>query len=261
MHALDEAEDFASISSALLVNMGTLSSEWVAAKKLAAKQVGWGGGGDRWGGQGGGSGSGDGGGPLGQDGGAGGPAQRALPVPSTAVVVPCSCCSCCSCCRLCPVASLTDIWQCGGDDAGCASAVVTCIKALLWCGRASMLQDGGRPNVPCSDFADCVATLTPCLATSGLLRADVQARSLGKPWVMDPVGCGATAYRTRACLDLMRCRPTVVRGNGSEILALAGAAGAVAGLKAGRWGVPARKGRARSCCHCQFRSGVGGCLS
>ncbi len=50
-----------------------------------------------------------------------------------------------------------------------------------------------------------------------------QAVLKGKPWVLDPVGCGSTLYRTRACLDLLRCRPTVVRGNGSEIMALSGA--------------------------------------
>ncbi|GLC63144.1 hypothetical protein PLESTB_001986200 [Pleodorina starrii] len=88
-HSLDEVESFVTISSALLVNMGTLSSDWVAAKKLAAKK----------------------------------------------------------------------------------------------------------------------------------------AVELGKPWVLDPVGCGATPVRTASCLDLLACRPTVVRGNASEVLALAGAAG------------------------------------
>jgi hydroxyethylthiazole kinase len=43
--------------------------------------------------------------------------------------------------------------------------------------------------------------------------------------VLDPVGCGATPYRTAACLAMLRLRPAVVRGNASEILALAGAAG------------------------------------
>jgi hypothetical protein len=39
VHGLDEVEDFTSISSALLINMGTMSSDWVASKKLAARQV------------------------------------------------------------------------------------------------------------------------------------------------------------------------------------------------------------------------------
>mmetsp|Transcript_10306 Transcript_10306/g.26846 ORF Transcript_10306/g.26846 Transcript_10306/m.26846 type:complete len:290 (+) Transcript_10306:111-980(+) len=54
-----------------------------------------------------------------------------------------------------------------------------------------------------------------------------QAVALGKPWVLDPVACGATPVRTQACLDLLSCHPTVIRGNGSEIIALADAAGCV----------------------------------
>jgi hypothetical protein len=54
-----------------------------------------------------------------------------------------------------------------------------------------------------------------------------QAVALGKPWVLDPVGCGATTYRTSACVAMLKLKPSVVRGNASEILALAGAAGDV----------------------------------
>lgn len=53
----------------------------------------------------------------------------------------------------------------------------------------------------------------------------LQAVALGKPWVLDPVGCGATTYRTAACVNMLKLQPAVVRGNASEILALAGAAG------------------------------------
>lgn len=52
-----------------------------------------------------------------------------------------------------------------------------------------------------------------------------RAVSLGKPWVLDPVGCGATPCRTASCLSLLDLGPSVVRGNASEILALAGAEG------------------------------------
>eukprot|EP00878_Enallax_costatus_P033299 GHUV01036712.1.p1 GENE.GHUV01036712.1~~GHUV01036712.1.p1 ORF type:complete len:248 (+),score=99.97 GHUV01036712.1:527-1270(+) len=57
-----------------------------------------------------------------------------------------------------------------------------------------------------------------------------QAVALGKPWVLDPVGCGATTYRTSACVAMLKLQPAVVRGNASEILALAGAAGNVKGV-------------------------------
>lgn len=44
------------------------------------------------------------------------------------------------------------------------------------------------------------------------------------PIVIDPVGVGATSFRTQAILNLInQIKPTVIRGNAAEILALAGA--------------------------------------
>jgi hydroxyethylthiazole kinase len=40
--------------------------------------------------------------------------------------------------------------------------------------------------------------------------------------VLDPVGAGATRYRTQTARELAGRRPTVIRGNASEILAVAG---------------------------------------
>jgi hydroxyethylthiazole kinase len=48
------------------------------------------------------------------------------------------------------------------------------------------------------------------------------ARAACKPSVLDPVGAGASAYRNHVLADLVTRRPTVVRGNASEILSLAG---------------------------------------
>ena len=56
--------------------------------------------------------------------------------------------------------------------------------------------------------------------------AAAEAVRLRKPWVLDPVGVGATPYRNVTAEALARARPTVVRANASEILALAGVAGA-----------------------------------
>ena len=53
-----------------------------------------------------------------------------------------------------------------------------------------------------------------------------RANALGKPWVLDPVGCGATAYRTRVAAELAGMKPTIIRGNASEIMSLAGQVGA-----------------------------------
>ena len=42
----------------------------------------------------------------------------------------------------------------------------------------------------------------------------------GHPWVLDPVGLTATAFRTESARRLSRLQPTVIRGNAGEILAL-----------------------------------------
>ncbi|SEL01816.1 hydroxyethylthiazole kinase [Parapedobacter koreensis] len=54
-----------------------------------------------------------------------------------------------------------------------------------------------------------------------MLQASATAQRSGKPWVLDPVGVGATLYRDNAISQLLALQPTVVRGNASEIMALA----------------------------------------
>jgi hydroxyethylthiazole kinase len=61
---------------------------------------------------------------------------------------------------------------------------------------------------------------------TGMERAAAAARRNGVPWVLDPVGVGATAYRNGVAARLLALGPAVVRGNASEIIALAGLAGA-----------------------------------
>ena len=51
--------------------------------------------------------------------------------------------------------------------------------------------------------------------------AAMRAGAVGIPWILDPVGAGATPYRRTAASALARLRPSAIRGNGSEILALA----------------------------------------
>ncbi|MGQ0336266.1 hydroxyethylthiazole kinase [Halomonas elongata] len=47
------------------------------------------------------------------------------------------------------------------------------------------------------------------------------ANEAGTPWVLDPVAVGATTLRRKAGARLLALSPTVVRGNASEIMALA----------------------------------------
>jgi len=51
--------------------------------------------------------------------------------------------------------------------------------------------------------------------------AAAKASEINKPWVLDPVGAGATALRDETVAMLLQYKPTVIRGNASEIMALA----------------------------------------
>lgn len=66
-----------------------------------------------------------------------------------------------------------------------------------------------------------IGTLSPEWLASMLATAKV-ARECNIPWVLDPVAVGATAYRWQSCAQLLALKPDIIRGNASEILALAG---------------------------------------
>lgn len=49
-----------------------------------------------------------------------------------------------------------------------------------------------------------------------------RASATGTPWVLDPVGIGIGSMRTSILLQFKECAPAIIRGNASEIIALAG---------------------------------------
>lgn len=53
-------------------------------------------------------------------------------------------------------------------------------------------------------------------------EAVASAGDSGTPWVLDPVAIGSLSVRTALAHELAEGRPTVIRGNASEVLALAG---------------------------------------
>lgn len=55
-----------------------------------------------------------------------------------------------------------------------------------------------------------------------MIEAVDGASATGTPWVLDPVAIGALPIRTALAGRLVEKRPTAIRGNASEILALAG---------------------------------------
>lgn len=54
-----------------------------------------------------------------------------------------------------------------------------------------------------------------------MLMAAKKAHDTATPWVLDPVGAGATLYRDETAAQLLEFNPTIIRGNASEIMALA----------------------------------------
>jgi len=55
----------------------------------------------------------------------------------------------------------------------------------------------------------------------GMFKAMAAAVSQGVPVVIDPVGAGATPYRTQMIRELINAgKPSIIRGNASEIMAL-----------------------------------------
>jgi hydroxyethylthiazole kinase len=66
---------------------------------------------------------------------------------------------------------------------------------------------------------------------AGMRAAITGARARPIPWALDPVGVGATRWRSEVAADLVALQPAVIRANASETIALAGLArGATRGV-------------------------------
>ncbi|SFT36641.1 hydroxyethylthiazole kinase [Halomonas saccharevitans] len=74
-----------------------------------------------------------------------------------------------------------------------------------------------------------IGTLSPHWVEA-MEAAALAAGETGRPWVLDPVAVGATRYRRETGARLLALSPTVIRGNASEIIALAGGAGGGRGV-------------------------------
>lgn len=108
------------------------------------------------------------------------------------------------------------------------NAVVTNFTAnvLLAAGAAPAMVDVTGEAGP---FASAASALLINLGTpqpeqrAAAVEAATAARMAGVPWVLDPVAVGTLVHRTALAQRLLEERPTVIRGNASEIIALAGA--------------------------------------
>jgi hydroxyethylthiazole kinase len=78
-----------------------------------------------------------------------------------------------------------------------------------------------------------IGTLEPYWINSMCQALDV-ATARGIPTVLDPVGAGATPYRNESIQAIMRqAMPSVIRGNASEIMSVAGIAAQTRGVDSG----------------------------
>lgn len=107
---------------------------------------------------------------------------------------------------------------------------------LLACGGSPIMADDAAEvediTSICTALVINIGTLNARTIES-MLRAGKQANKLGHPVVLDPVGAGASALRTETALKLLReVQFSVIRGNSSEIKALATGVGATSGVDA-----------------------------
>ena len=109
-----------------------------------------------------------------------------------------------------------------------------CANALLACGGSPIMSDEPEDVVDittiCGGLVLNIGTLNK-QTIAGMRAAGKRASELGHPIVLDPVGAGASALRTATASEILDTMDVaVVRGNMSEIKAVAGASAATRGV-------------------------------
>ncbi|MCQ2182404.1 MAG: hydroxyethylthiazole kinase [Bacteroidales bacterium] len=102
-------------------------------------------------------------------------------------------------------------------------------NVLLAAGASPLMSFCPEEMVDIVSSSDALAVNIGCLDSQLVKAAKIAAATAlaaGKPWVLDPVGAGMSGLRTRTAMDLAaNYGPSVIRGNASEIIALAEAFG------------------------------------
>lgn len=111
-------------------------------------------------------------------------------------------------------------------------------NVLLAAGAAPAMVSSPEEAGSFAGVADAVLINTGTLqrTTATAMEAAVAGAAAQVPWVLDPVGVGGAglAWRTEVAGDLLaRSAPVIIRGNPSEILALAGGPGGGRGPESG----------------------------
>ena len=111
-----------------------------------------------------------------------------------------------------------------------------CANMVLACGASPIMADDAAEvediTSLCAGLNLNIGTLNSRTIPSMLLAGHT-AHRLGRPVVLDPVGAGASHLRTETALRLLReVKPTVIRGNISEMRTLAVGSGTTKGVDA-----------------------------
>lgn len=109
-----------------------------------------------------------------------------------------------------------------------------CANALLACGGSPIMSDEPEDVVDittiCGGLVLNIGTLNK-QTIAGMRAAGKRASELDHPIVLDPVGAGASALRTATASEILDTMDVaVIRGNMSEIKAVAGASAATRGV-------------------------------
>src|SRR5690606_5898444 len=98
-------------------------------------------------------------------------------------------------------------------------------NVLLATGASPAMVDNTQEAALFAGVADALLINlgTPTDAQVEAMRLAAEAaQAAGKPWVLDPIGAGGLPWRGNVALELLRFRPTTIRGNPSEIKGLSG---------------------------------------
>lgn len=115
------------------------------------------------------------------------------------------------------------------------NSVVTGFTAntLLALGAAPAMVDNREEATVFAGVSDAVlinlGTISPASGETMVATAEA-AGSAETPWVLDPVAVGGLPLRDRVSAQLVPLRPTVIRGNASEVMSLSGVDGGGRGV-------------------------------
>lgn len=112
-----------------------------------------------------------------------------------------------------------------------------CANVVLALGGSPVMADDKRETEDMTALASSLVLNIGTLHSESLVSmilSGIKANELGIPVILDPVGAGATEFRTRAAEEILqKVKISVLRGNMSEIRVLAGMSAKTRGVDSG----------------------------